>query len=215
MSSAYKLYYFGLRARAEPIRVLLHYIQKPYEEVTFGFEEWPEYKTKMPLKQVPVLEVRQEEDGPTLKLSQTTAILRYLAKVHDVEANKVEEQALCDMYGEQIQDYIGKVREWTWTFIGMRPVEKRDELYESTVVPVVEELGKIFGQQLKKNGNGYFVGSKITWFDIFLAEFVDKIIGHATPDVFAAYPEIEEHHKKIFSLPTISKYIKERPSYPY
>ncbi|KAH7717213.1 CBN-GST-36 protein [Aphelenchoides avenae] len=179
MSNHYKLYYFNLRARAEPIRILLHHALQQYEAVDFAFEEWDSsYKSNL-------------------------------------EANSVEEQAICDMFGEQIQDYIAKARDWSWTFFGFQPAEKRDEFFEKDIQPIVDEIGQIFGEQLKKNGNGYFVGSKITWFDIFLAEFIDKIIGHAKPGVFSKYPIIEQHHKKIFSLPSIAKYVKERPPRPY
>ncbi|KAH7693909.1 CRE-GST-36 protein [Aphelenchoides avenae] len=80
-SPHYKLHYFSLRARGEPIRLLLHYLDQPFEDVTFSFQEWASIKPTMPLRQVPVLEVTLP-NGQTVKISQTTAILRYVAKKH-------------------------------------------------------------------------------------------------------------------------------------
>ncbi|KAH7693430.1 GST-36 protein, partial [Aphelenchoides avenae] len=132
-----------------------------------------------------------------------------------LEANTPAGQATCDMYGEQIQDYVSSTQPWGRTFFGLVPAEQREEIYTTKVQPAIDGIGELLGGQLQKNGNGYLVGSKLTWVDIFLAEFVDKIVGHTKPDVLARYPLIEAHYKKIFSLPAISKYAKERPSYPY
>ncbi|KAH7702257.1 hypothetical protein AAVH_30590, partial [Aphelenchoides avenae] len=133
-----------------------------------------------------------------------------------LEANTPAGQAACDMYGEQIQDYVSSTQQWGRTFFGLVPAEQREEIYATKVQPAIDGIGELLGGQLlQKNGNGYLVGSKLTWVDIFLAEFVDKIIGHTEPGVFAKYPLIEAHYKKIFSHPTIAKYVRERPNYPY
>lgn len=42
--SAYKLTYFDYRAMAEPIRFLLSYAGKSFEDVRVTEEEWPEIK---------------------------------------------------------------------------------------------------------------------------------------------------------------------------
>ena len=46
----YKLYYFDLYLRAEPIRMLLSHADVNYEDITFNFDEWPKYKPDMPNK---------------------------------------------------------------------------------------------------------------------------------------------------------------------
>lgn len=40
----YKLHYFNMRNRAEPIRVLLHFTNQPYEEELYTFAQWPAVK---------------------------------------------------------------------------------------------------------------------------------------------------------------------------
>ena len=38
--STYKLYYFNMRGRAEPIRILLAQAEVKYEDIRFVKEEW-------------------------------------------------------------------------------------------------------------------------------------------------------------------------------
>lgn len=47
MSSHYKLYYLNIRARAEPIRLLLHYTGQEYSAIDFDIEEWGNYEEGM------------------------------------------------------------------------------------------------------------------------------------------------------------------------
>ena len=39
-----KLIYFDFYARAEPIRMALHYCDIPFENALVAFKDWPEYK---------------------------------------------------------------------------------------------------------------------------------------------------------------------------
>ncbi|GFH17410.1 uncharacterized protein HaLaN_14043, partial [Haematococcus lacustris] len=61
--------------RGEATRLMLKLNKIPFEDVTFGWDEWPKLKPSMPFGQVPVLEV----DGQ--QLAQTAAIERYVAKL--------------------------------------------------------------------------------------------------------------------------------------
>ena len=40
----FKLYYFDIRGRAEPIRVMLHYCGREFEDVKFSVTEWEDVK---------------------------------------------------------------------------------------------------------------------------------------------------------------------------
>jgi len=96
-----KLYYFGLYARGEPIRVLLNHAGVEYENVTLAGEAWAEFKadtTKCPFGQVPVL----EKDGKFL--AQGGAIVRYLGGLHGYYPEDLEQRfkvdETCDLVGD-------------------------------------------------------------------------------------------------------------------
>jgi len=96
----YKLTYFNLRGRGELIRLLFAYAGQEYEDFRFEIAEWPEYKEKMPFKQVPVLEV----DG--VKLTQSHSIARYLARTFKIAGKTDLEEAQADEYVDIIYDLI-------------------------------------------------------------------------------------------------------------
>ncbi len=56
-NSPVKLWYFPVRGRAEPIRMLLKLCGVPFEDVKVDFEDWPTMKEETPFGQLPVLEV--------------------------------------------------------------------------------------------------------------------------------------------------------------
>lgn len=77
--SSLRLTYFDSPGRAEPIRVALRISGLPFEDNRLKFPEYAEAKARgdFPLGFVPVLEV----DG--VRVCQTAAILRYVAKIGD------------------------------------------------------------------------------------------------------------------------------------
>ncbi|KAH7703872.1 GST-5 protein [Aphelenchoides avenae] len=216
MPPKYKLVYFKLRARGEPIRMIFHHAKQEFEdaEVSVDAEEaWPEMKKKTPFGQLPFLEVAKD-GGDKLVLAQTTAILRYLGKKLGLEADTFDEQALCDMYAEYVQDTIMRGHRYFWTMIGLEPAEKEPELRESTFLPTVKDFGETIEKQLKSNGTGFIVGKKLTWVDIFIACFVDMYM-EGGKDAFSKYPLVEKHRQMVFGQPGIKEYVAKRPNYPY
>mmetsp|Transcript_6671 Transcript_6671/g.14454 ORF Transcript_6671/g.14454 Transcript_6671/m.14454 type:complete len:189 (+) Transcript_6671:142-708(+) len=74
-----KLFYLPVRARGEPIRMLLAYGKIQYEDVVIGWEQWPEQKTDaylFPFGQTPSMEI-----APNTVVAQSGAIIRYAAKL--------------------------------------------------------------------------------------------------------------------------------------
>uniref|UniRef100_A0A8R1EEE7 GST N-terminal domain-containing protein n=2 Tax=Caenorhabditis japonica TaxID=281687 RepID=A0A8R1EEE7_CAEJA len=70
----YELYYFDVRALAEPIRIIFALFDVPHEDHRVTNEQWDELKNDTPYGQLPVLKV----DG--FEIGQSSAIGRYLAR---------------------------------------------------------------------------------------------------------------------------------------
>ncbi|KAJ8021969.1 Hematopoietic prostaglandin D synthase [Holothuria leucospilota] len=74
----FKLTYFDVRGRAEPIRYLFALAGVEYEDKRLTSEEWKKLKPNTPFGGLPILEV----DGKVL--GQTQAICRHVAHMHDM-----------------------------------------------------------------------------------------------------------------------------------
>lgn len=75
------LMYFPLRARAEPLRLILHYSGQAYVMHRVDFDEWDGVKPRMPRGQLPVWQTDGEEE----LMPETADIAKYLAKVSGKE----------------------------------------------------------------------------------------------------------------------------------
>jgi glutathione S-transferase len=69
-----ELYYFHIRDRAEIIRLILAAAIRAYKDIRFDFPQWLQYKPKMIIGQIPVLEF-----ADNTQLTQSLTIARYLA----------------------------------------------------------------------------------------------------------------------------------------
>ena len=71
----YRLHYFDLYGRGEPIRMALWYAKIPFDDNRLAYNEFAEVKAKMPYGQLPALEF---PDGTFL--AQSDSILKYIGE---------------------------------------------------------------------------------------------------------------------------------------
>jgi glutathione S-transferase len=152
--STYKLYYFNGRGRAEVARLIFVVTGQKFEDIRYENDQWPSHKAEMPLGQMPVLEV----DG--VKLPQSIAIARFLAKQFQLAGKDNFEQAKVDAVADTMNDLIlayapsrteqdeAKKQELTKKFLA-------EELPKH--LKNLEVLGKLYG-----DGGPYFVGNHLT-----------------------------------------------------
>ncbi|KAI1699837.1 glutathione S-transferase [Ditylenchus destructor] len=94
-TNKYKLYYFDIRGRGELLRLLLYYLEEPFEDFRVSKQDWTAvYKKKMPYGHIPVLEFA--ETGQLL--ADSYAISRYIAKKHGLAGKDDWEQAKVDEF---------------------------------------------------------------------------------------------------------------------
>jgi len=202
----YKLIYFNLIGRGETIRLLFKLAGVEFEDVRIELNGFtPEMKTASPFGQLPVLEV----DG--VKLCQSNACARYLARKFKMAGKTELEQAQIDMIIDCFEDSIKPMVAFMHAK-DMPETEKaaRKKTYVEEQLPAY--LALLEGL-LKANhgGDKFLVGDELTWVDLQFLSFV-KWIGHSgVVEPFAKFPKLAGLKTRVESVPKIADWIAKRP----
>ncbi|KAK6746635.1 hypothetical protein RB195_000109 [Necator americanus] len=195
----YKLHYFDIRGRAEPIRLIFQYYGIKFDDNRLSEEEWVKVKEDAPMHQVPYLEV----DEGKLRLCQTLAICRYLAKSlkpNDYFGGSTKSDAAkCDMYADTFMDFFTISVERIFESdpdIKAKKEEKFEKQYPARL--------KIFEDHLKRNGGDYF----LLWCDL-VAVAVLSMAEETKPELLQNFPDLQAYYSNICNLPEIKEYIAE------
>uniref|UniRef100_A0A1B6C4P2 glutathione transferase n=1 Tax=Clastoptera arizonana TaxID=38151 RepID=A0A1B6C4P2_9HEMI len=202
MAPKYKLIYFPVKGLGEPIRFLLAYLGEDFEDYRFESKDWPTIKPTTPFGKAPVLEV----DGGKLKLCQSVAICRYLAK----QAGLTGKDALEDLQIDIIVDVIGDLRQEIAAF-NYNPDEKQKASKKETCL---KETLPFYMQKLDaiaKENKGFLANGKLSWADIYLASIGDYLSYMCGKDIINPYPSLKSLREKVNNLPKIKEYIAKRP----
>jgi len=200
MAPTYKLYYFNIRALAEPIRYLLAYGGITYEDVRVERADWPTLKPTMPMGQMPVLEV----DGK--RVHQSIAILRYVAKIVGLAGANDWENLQIDSAVDTINDLRQKIAAVHFEADEALKLTKRETLLNETVPFYLSKL-----EELAKANNGHLAASKLTWADLFFASMLELFKIWTGPEVLAKYPNLIKTAENVYNLDSIKDWIKRRP----
>ncbi|UJR07815.1 hypothetical protein I4U23_012098 [Adineta vaga] len=199
---SYKLHYFNGRGLAEASRLIFAAAGEKFEDIRHERDQWPAHKDEMPLGQMPVLEV----DG--VKLPQSTAIARFLAKQFHLAGKDNFEQAKVDAVVDTIYDafkgYIpsrfeqdeAKKKELTKKFFA----EELPKHFQN-----LEVLGKLYG-----NGGHFFVGNSLTWADLLFYNFTQTFL-QEDKTCLDKYPWLKQNRAEVEKQPKIAEYLKNRP----
>jgi glutathione S-transferase len=200
--STYKLYYFNGRGRAEICRLVFAAAGEKFEDIRYEQDQWPSHKADMPLSQLPVLEF----DGT--KLPQSMSIARFLAKQFHLAGKDNFEQAKVDAFVDTINDTLTN---FLSTYYEKDETKKQElqKKYFAEELPKhlqnLENLGKLYG-----NGGSYFVGSHLTWADLYFYVASEYLLESAA-DCLNKNPWLKQNHAEVEKQPRIAEYLKNRP----
>eukprot|EP00467_Chlorarachnion_reptans_P013641 CAMPEP_0114491304 /NCGR_PEP_ID=MMETSP0109-20121206/2926_1 /TAXON_ID=29199 /ORGANISM="Chlorarachnion reptans, Strain CCCM449" /LENGTH=225 /DNA_ID=CAMNT_0001668023 /DNA_START=113 /DNA_END=790 /DNA_ORIENTATION=+ len=211
-AKGYKLTYFGLTGRGEPIRLAFAVAGIKFEDVRIEFKDWGKVKPTTPWGSLPVLETPSGDI-----LTQCRALTRFVGKKaklypsDDLAAAKVDEMMdVCEDLGKLVND-TGK---------GMEKAEKEKARVESsTKGPIAAFLKKVDAYIAKNGKDGHVVGDKLTIADLFLfcnsSFLVCGFYDGMSKDVLKSYPNIQAVRKTVASVPEIQKrYENEKSASP-
>jgi len=196
MVNQYKLTYFPVRGLAEPIRLLLADQGIAFDDVHVTHEEWPKMKSKFQFGQIPCL-----TDGD-MQIVQSGAMIRHLARKHNLYGSTECEHTHADMVYDGIRDLRSKYATMIY-----REYEKRDEFVKD-VAPV--ELAK-FESLLKSkhNGDAFVLGEKLSFVDYALFEELD-VMNILDAHLLDAHPTLKAYHKRMHDRKGMQEYLHKR-----
>ncbi|KAI1705486.1 mitochondrial carrier protein domain-containing protein [Ditylenchus destructor] len=204
----YKLWYFALRGRGEPIRLLFHYLNEPFEDFRIQPTDWAStYKKTTPYGTIPILEVLETGE----QLAQQFVILRYLARELDFTPDSDWEEAKVDEIADFHKDVGGQLAPLTLP------------LAQASTPPTAEQTAKVenitrdffpfYQRVLTESGSGFFIPSGVSWADFVIADFYETFRS-VHPQIWARYPYMEAHRALVYGLTELQDYLKSRPNTP-
>eukprot|EP00118_Oscarella_pearsei_P010352 m.63120 g.63120 ORF g.63120 m.63120 type:complete len:207 (+) comp35145_c2_seq6:178-798(+) len=199
----YKLTYFNVRARAELARLIFAQGGVAYEDKRIAGDDWKQLKPSTPFGQLPILEV----DG--VVIAQSQAINRYAAEVAGLAGSTCVEKARAHMVVESIVDVFKKLVEARFEKDETKKHEKFEALKETDIPTFLNFVEKLL--VANGGGNGWLIGSKITYADLALFNFFDTIRGKIDPFTSGATPKTAELVKRVEDLPKIKEWLSSRP----
>ncbi|XP_055354083.1 glutathione S-transferase Mu 2-like [Paramacrobiotus metropolitanus] len=188
--------YWNIRGLVTPIRYLLEHVGQEYEWKGYDFEnadEWKNNKEKLGME-FPNLPYYIDGDQ---KLTQSHAILRYLARKHGLIAKNDKDALEQDIIDGVIFDLIIR---WGWLCYGANDLEKDKAAYRSEqLTPILKQLE----HHLSKRE--YCVGNYLTYTDFVLYERLD---GNQImfPDILDNFPNLKKFHERIGNLKGIKEF---------
>ncbi|KAJ8370233.1 hypothetical protein SKAU_G00102610 [Synaphobranchus kaupii] len=197
-----KLAYWDIRGLAQPIRLLLEYTGTKYEDKFYSCGEAPNYdksgwfdekdKLGMDFPNLPYL-----LDGDR-KIVQSNAIMRYIARKHNMCGESEDERIRVDMMENQAMDLRnGFVIVCYTSFDKMKPG------YLEKLPGMLNQFSSFLGDRK------WFAGNKITFVDFLLYELLDQ---HRMfePNCLDNVKNLKEFMDRFEGLEKIAAYMKSK-----
>jgi len=195
--------YWDMRGLASPIRYLLEYTKTPYEErrykaegpPTWSRKDWTDEKETLGLDfpNLPYL-----IDG-NVKLTQSCAILRYIARKHDLCGKTDQERASVDMMEHEIYDFKEGFVELCYS--GQDGFEGRKANYLKGLSAKLQRFEKFLGTK------HWLAGEHISFPDFFFYEVL-KVHTLFEESCLKEFPALHKYIERFEHLPEIAAYMK-------
>uniref|UniRef100_A0A5F9CD48 Glutathione S-transferase n=1 Tax=Oryctolagus cuniculus TaxID=9986 RepID=A0A5F9CD48_RABIT len=193
--------YWDIRGLAHAIRLLLEYTDTSYEEKRYTMGDAPDYDQSQWLSEKFTLGLDFPNlpyliDG-TRKLTQSNAILRYLARKHGLCGETEEERIRVDILENQLMDN-------RFQLVNVCYSPDFEKLKPEYLKGLPEKL-QLYSQFLGKRP--WFAGDKITFADFLVYDVLDqnRIF---VPGCLDAFPNLKDFMSRFEGLPKISAYMK-------
>ena len=190
-----KLYYTRSRGRAETTRWMLAVNQIPFENTLIDTpEKLAALRTtgKLPFDQMPLLEI----DGHNL--SQSSAMIRYLARRGGFYGDTDTDALWCDLIAGAVSDFAET---------GLKAMfQPTDEIAIREQQATFAKFAPCFEVRLKKNGTGFFSGTRLSFADVIMAEALSSYL-EWIPHILEPTPLLKALNETVLRQPGIKAYL--------
>merc|ERR1712179_320576 len=183
MSSTPVLCYWDIRGLAQPIRLLLTYTGTEFDDNKFSlgldFPNLPYYI-----------------DGD-VKITQSNAILRHIARKHDLVGKTEKEKAMADMMADQAMDFRNG---WVRLCYNSNFENVKDD-YLKALPKTLQMFSDFLGSK------SWFAGESLTFVDFHMYELLDQH-KQLVPNCMKELENMTSFMERFESLPKIAEYMK-------
>ena len=193
--------YWDIRGLAEPARMMMEYLDIPFDDKRYVCGDAPDYDRSCWLDVKPTMGLDFPNlpyfiDGET-KLTESGAIFRHIARMKPgLLPSSPEEEDRCSMLEGVINDFR---RDFVTVCYRPGYETNRAAFFDDTFPRKVQN----FNNYLK--GKTWAAGSNLTFIDFPLAEILDHV-RLMQPGCYDKYENVSEYLEKFFKLEKIAAY---------
>jgi glutathione S-transferase len=197
-----RLHYFKGRGRAETTRWMLAVNQIDFINIPLTTpEELAALRAtgKMPFDQLPLLEI----DGKNL--SQSTAMIRYLARRGDLYGDTDDDMLWCDLVAGATADFAETAMQAAF--------QPTPDTAAANLRRTFAKFGPRFEKRLETNGGDYMAARRLTFADVVLAEALTSYL-EVLPDILGEAPGLASLQRRVIEHPGIAAYLTSSNRWP-
>lgn len=220
------LTYFSSRGLSELIRVILAEAEVEYQEVNLGTyhpaDQPSDFEALKASGKLAFGAVPLWEEPSGLSLVQSDAIVRHLARTHQLYGRTAAEAARIDVVAEGVKDIRLNMRKIQLAEPAKRAAERENVL--STVLPrwlgylnamleanAQQEASAVDAQHSRP---GFFVGSTLSYADLSVWLLLESIIDNGLAAPLEQYPALVAFEQRIRQRPRVQAWIDSPRRFP-
>lgn len=188
--------YWKIKGLVQPTRLLLEYLEEKYEEHLYERDEGDKWRNKKFELGLEFPNLPYYIDGD-VKLTQSMAIIRYIADKHNMLGGCPKERAEISMLEGAVLDIRYGVSRIAYS--------KDFETLKVDFLNKLPEMLKMFEDRLCHKT--YLNGDHVTHPDFMLYDALDVVL-YMDPMCLDAFPKLVCFKKRIEAIPQIDKYLK-------
>lgn len=197
--TTYKLTYFDMGGRAEPVRICFHAAGIEFEDKRISFQDFMQMRESLRFNCVPTLEI----DGQTV--TQSNAMCRYVGKMAGLYPEDDLQALYCDGALGAIEDLLHRMTP-TFGLEGDELKAARENLADGWMTVFLSGLNEML-----ERGGDYFADNRLTVADLKVAGISRWIMsGHLdhipTDLVERVAPLLVPHEVRVYSDPVVTAY---------